>query len=104
MSVTRVMVCSKTAEWVRRKMAALYGGTVVDAVTIGEVEFFFSNADSPALRRHEYVHVLQFRRMGAWRFWVAYAWQTLLHGYQGNRYEVEARAAETDLSAPQDDQ
>lgn len=47
-----------------------------------------------ALIRHEQAHWQQYERMGALRFYVAYIWFTIRHGYWNNPLEVEARAAE----------
>lgn len=44
-------------------------------------------------RRHEACHVLQYRRHGICGFLLRYAWETIRHGYEGNAFEVEARAA-----------
>lgn len=44
-------------------------------------------------RRHEACHVLQYRRYGIGGFFLRYAWETMRHGYEGNAFEVEARAA-----------
>jgi hypothetical protein len=46
--------------------------------------------------RHELKHVEQYHRLGMLRFLSAYAWASLRRGYAGNRFEVEARAAEQD--------
>jgi hypothetical protein len=46
--------------------------------------------------RHELVHVEQFRQKGFLRFLLLYAWESLKHGYQNNRFEVEARARENE--------
>ncbi|HKZ65882.1 MAG TPA: hypothetical protein VJ111_05995 [Chitinophagaceae bacterium] len=43
---------------------------------------------------HELKHVEQFRRHGFIRFLFLYLWESTLHGYTNNKYEIEARAAE----------
>ena len=43
------------------------------------------------LLRHEGVHWEQYRRMGAFKFYIKYIWYTLRYGYQNNPMEVEAR-------------
>ena len=50
---------------------------------------------NPAWLRHELCHVEQFQRYGLPRFLFLYLWESLRRGYVQNRFEVEARAAET---------
>ena len=50
--------------------------------------------DFPALRVHEYVHIKQVRQYGWLKFYLTYLYQNLRYGYQGNKYEVEARKEE----------
>jgi hypothetical protein len=45
--------------------------------------------------RHELEHIRQFRQYGWVRFLYLYLWESLRKGYYNNRFEVEARAAET---------
>ena len=47
------------------------------------------------LIRHELCHLEQIRREGRLRFSVRYTWELLRHGYWNNKYEIEARAAES---------
>lgn len=49
------------------------------------------------LLRHERCHLEQIEREGRILFALKYSWWTLRHGYWNNPYEVEARAAETQL-------
>lgn len=46
------------------------------------------------LIRHEVCHVQQWHRLGPLRFISSYLWQSLLHGYRNNKFEIEAREAE----------
>jgi hypothetical protein len=46
------------------------------------------------LIKHEMAHWLQYKRMGAVRFYAAYLWGLLRHGYQNHPMEIEARKAE----------
>ena len=43
---------------------------------------------------HELKHIQQFRRHGFLSFILLYLWESILHGYSNNKYEIEARAAE----------
>ena len=45
---------------------------------------------------HELKHVQQFKRHGYLSFLLLYLWESIRHGYTNNKYEKEARAAETD--------
>ncbi len=49
---------------------------------------------SQRLTRHEQAHWRQYQRMGAVRFYAAYLWGLLRHGYHDHPMEREARAAE----------
>lgn len=45
---------------------------------------------------HELKHVEQFKQHGLLSFIFLYLLESIRHGYKNNKYEVEARAAETD--------
>jgi len=45
--------------------------------------------------RHELCHVAQFQRYGMVNFLLRYVWESIRKGYYYNKYEVEARQAET---------
>ena len=47
---------------------------------------------------HELKHIQQFRQNGFIRFIILYLRETMSHGYRNNKYEIEARKAETDES------
>jgi len=47
---------------------------------------------------HEIKHIQQFRQHGFISFIISYLWESLLHGYTSNKYEIEARNAENDES------
>jgi len=44
--------------------------------------------------KHELCHIRQFKQHGYLPFIARYLWESLLHGYHNNKFEVEARAAE----------
>jgi hypothetical protein len=46
------------------------------------------------LVRHELAHWAQYQRMGAIKFYAAYLWGLLRHGYQNHPMELEAQKAE----------
>ena len=45
--------------------------------------------------KHELCHIKQFKEHGNFLFVVKYLWESLRKGYYNNRFEVEARNAET---------
>jgi hypothetical protein len=48
--------------------------------------------------RHEVAHVKQYAKLGFIRFIFLYLLETLNRGYKNNRFEVEARLKEKDVS------
>lgn len=69
------------------------------AITLGRTIYLW-NTDTAAFRadvrwvRHELKHVEQYLRYGYIFFLLWYGWESLIHGYRNNRFEVEAREAE----------
>ncbi len=72
------------------------------AITLGSTVFTKLRSLTPAVLRHERVHVEQWRHFGPIGFPLRYLWNHLKHGYHANPFEVEARAAER--NAPLDEQ
>ncbi len=65
------------------------GRRSVAGITLGRTVFLAPWARlEPALLLHELAHVRQFA--GVTAFPLHYAWQSLRHGYRGNRYERDA--------------
>ncbi len=82
------------------RMAAWKLGARGVAMVLGNTIHLYNTSADEFLRsrrwlRHELCHIRQFRRHGFIPFIIKYLWQSLLHGYRNNKYEVEARAAET---------
>ena len=50
--------------------------------------------------RHEMVHLDQFRRYGKLKFVILYICESIQNGYWNNRFEVEARMAESNEAIP----
>lgn len=46
--------------------------------------------------KHEICHINQFKRYGFYNFIVKYLYESIKHGYDNNKYEVEARNAENE--------
>lgn len=69
------------------------------AITLGSTIYLW-NADVATFRadarwvRHELKHVEQYLRYGCIFFLLWYGWESLIHGYRNNRFEIEAREAE----------
>jgi hypothetical protein len=74
-------------------MAITLGGTI--HLHNADREEFLNNEQ---WLRHEMAHVRQFRRYGFLRFITLYLLESLRKGYQNNRFEVEARAAEKQVA------
>jgi hypothetical protein len=68
-----------------------YGG-----ITLPPLGIFIlaERINEPRLIRHEQCHWQQAQRMGVVRFYAAYLWNNLRHGYRNNPMEIEARKAE----------
>lgn len=54
--------------------------------------------NNPSLVRHEVAHVKQYLELGVLRFLALYLLEWLNKGYENNRFEVDARQKEKDLS------
>lgn len=83
------------------RMAALKLGVKQVAIVIGRTIHLHqtdkkSFLDNKAWLRHELKHIEQFHRYGFLPFIFLYLWESVRHGYYNNRFEREARAAETD--------
>lgn len=46
--------------------------------------------------KHEICHINQFKRYGFYNFIIKYLYENIKHGYDDNKYEVEARNAENE--------
>lgn len=72
-------------------------GEPAGAVTLGRTIIVHPDVHlTDRLLRHELAHVRQWQRAPL-TFPLRYVWQHLRHGYRDNPYEVEARAAETEI-------
>jgi hypothetical protein len=75
-----------------QRMAAVLGRTV-HLWNVSREEFL----SDPAWVVHELEHVRQFKRYGFLRFSILYLLEYRRHGYEKNRFEVEARIAEAGI-------
>ena len=68
-----------------------YGGITLPPLGI---YILAEHLHSQRLIRHEQAHWRQWQRMGTIRFYAAYLWGLVRHGYRDHPMEIEARAAE----------
>jgi len=70
-------------------MAMVFGNTIhIWGVT--KQEFLQNNK----WVRHEMKHIEQYKEHGYLGFLTKYLWESIWHGYQNNKFEIDARAAE----------
>lgn len=108
MNLYRVPPLARFVGWIAGKVDP----SVVErvAITIGGTILYLL-IPTPAIERHEWMHVVQSaRRCPKWlqwvpsirvRAWLGFPWflpeyrrQHVAHGYDGNKFEIEAREAE----------
>ena len=63
-----------------------------DCITIGSTIYCRKSSLHRHTVAHEYCHVMQWRRYGVVGFLWRYLVEQLRHGYQGNRFELNAHA------------
>ncbi|RYZ49937.1 MAG: DUF4157 domain-containing protein [Sphingobacteriales bacterium] len=94
------LVRIKEQSWVARLAARKLGFPQV-ALVIGNTIHLYNTTrqeflKSPRWLTHELKHVEQYRQNGTLPFLIKYLFESLKNGYYRNKYEMEARAAETD--------
>jgi hypothetical protein len=90
----RSFIARIAAEKLRCHQVAIVIGKSIHLHNTSKQEFI-SNA---GWVRHEMVHIDQFRRYGNLKFVLLYIIESIRKGYWNNRFEVEARRAETNES------
>jgi len=70
------------------------------AITIGKTIHLCHVSKTDFLKdtkwvRHEMCHIEQFKKYGFFTFILKYLWESLKVGYYNNKFEVEARKAES---------
>lgn len=83
------------------RLAAWKLGSDKVAIVIGQTIHLHNTRKPEFLQNsrwllHELKHVVQFKSHGFLPFIFLYLWETIRHGYANNKYEIEARLAETD--------
>lgn len=81
-------------------LAAKKLGTSNIAVVFGHNIFLHNTSTEAFLQQkrwvlHEIQHVAQYRKYGFFPFLFLYIYECLKNGYPNNRFEIDARAAET---------
>jgi len=98
--VTQVKI--KENSWLARIAARKLRASSV-AMVVGETIHLHNETRENFLKntrwvRHEVAHVKQYARLGLVRFVVLYLLESFNKGYENNRFEVDARQKERDLS------
>jgi hypothetical protein len=81
---------------IAKALSVLYGYPVY-AITVSSTTTWYSCTSdevSRRMRKHEDQHKVQYAQLGRINFWIEYMWESALFGYNNNRFEIEARAAE----------
>lgn len=88
-------VAVRRASWLPAIGGALSRmGRPAAAVTLGRTIVVHPDVPvTPRLLKHELTHVKQWQQ-NPFTFPARYVWNFVLHGYEANPYEMEARAAE----------
>ncbi len=95
-------VKSKENSWLARIAAYKLNSDSV-AMVIGKTIHLHNSSKKDFLNnqrwvRHEVAHVKQYLELGLFRFLALYLLETFNKGYQNNRFEVDARQKEKDMS------
>lgn len=101
MEKKRNRVKIKENSWLAKRAAAHLGYTEV-AMVVGHTIHLYNTTVAQFFARpswviHELKHVEQYEQNGLIGFLWKYLWDYRKNGYWNNKFEVEARAAESDL-------
>jgi hypothetical protein len=71
--------------------------TWIGGITIYPFIFFKRTREevTDRLFRHELEHIYQVEEEGWFKFYLSYLWESIRHGYKGNKYEIAADLMET---------
>lgn len=83
------------------KLAALKLNQQRMALVLGRTIYLYNTTEAEFINnktwlRHELMHVKQFQQYGYLNFLWQYLLESIRHGYFNNKFERQARAAETD--------
>jgi hypothetical protein len=90
----------KENSWIA-KLAAKKLGSKNVAIVIGSTIHLHNVTKEEFLQdkqwvKHEVCHLRQFKTHGTFIFILKYLWESIQRGYHNNKYELEARKAETE--------
>jgi hypothetical protein len=90
----------KENSWIA-KFAAIKLQSQQAAIVIGKTIHLYNTSAKQFLLnekwlKHELCHVKQFKQYGYVSFIAKYLWESIKNGYYNNKYEVEAREAESE--------
>jgi len=82
------------------RIAAFKLGTKRVAMVLGNTIHLYNATKEEFLAdkrwfKHELCHIRQFKEHGFFVFLIKYLWESIKKGYYNNKYEAEARAAES---------
>jgi hypothetical protein len=103
-----LIVCQPLAVVIQDIAERVNGGIIPGAITIADTTVYLNGIPSEKTRRHEAKHREQWKRFRPWwmplnpwrdriayaRFLKAYTAEHKAHGYEFNKFEIEAYAAE----------
>lgn len=82
------------ARKLKEKKVAMVLGKTIHLHNTSKSEFLLNKR----WLRHEIAHVKQFKKFGVMQFLFMYLMESFNNGYDNNRFEVEARIKERDLT------
>ena len=83
-------IAKLAAKKLQSKQVAIVVGSTIHLYHTTKEEFL----QNEKWLKHEVCHLQQFKKHGKFIFIIKYVWESVLHGYYNNKYEVEARRAE----------
>lgn len=88
----------KEQSWIAKAAAKKLHSQNV-AIVLGNTIYLYNVSKEHFLKderwvKHEMCHINQFKKYGFLNFITKYLWESVKHGYNNNKYEIEARKAE----------
>jgi hypothetical protein len=83
-------IAKLAARKLKSKNVAIVIGSGIHLYNVTKLEFLRNEK----WVKHEVCHLEQFKKHGYFAFILKYLWESIRHGYHGNKYEEEARKAE----------
>lgn len=89
--VERSLIARVAATKLKSKAAAIVIGKKIFLYGVAKQDFLANES----WLNHELCHINQYKKYGLLRFIFLYLLESIKHGYYNNKFEIEARAAET---------